>query len=69
MIPHFNAVQAPDPSEIPPPHFETDDAASIHSDKPEPESPEPEDPDADAAPVEPYSWTRIPRTSGLSRTA
>jgi hypothetical protein len=69
MIPHFNDVQAPDPSEIPPPQFETDDTASIHSDTPEPDSPEPEHPDTVAAPVEPYSWTHMPRTSCMSRIA
>jgi hypothetical protein len=55
MIPYFNAVQAPDPEDIPLPQFETDDTASLHSDTPEPDSPEPETNDTDAAPVEPYS--------------
>jgi hypothetical protein len=68
MIPHFNPIQLPEPDEIPPPNFDNENA-SIQSDASVPDSPEPEPNDTAAAPVEPYSWTRIPRTSGLSRIA
>jgi Reverse transcriptase (RNA-dependent DNA polymerase) len=68
MIPHFNPIQPPEPDEIPPPNFDNDNA-SIQSDASAPDSPEPDTNDTAAAPVEPYSWTRMPRTRGMRRLA
>jgi hypothetical protein len=68
MIPHFNPIQPPEPDEIPPPTVDNDNA-SIQSDAPAPDSPETETNDTSAAPVQPYSWIRMPRTSGMSRLA
>jgi hypothetical protein len=68
MIPHFNQFQPPEPDELPPPNFDNDNA-SIPSDASPPESPEPEPLDTANTVDEPYSWTRIPRVSGMSRIA
>jgi hypothetical protein len=54
MSTHSNDVQAQD---LQPPPRVTDDTASEHHKTLDPDSP-----DTDTAPVEPYSWTRMPRT-------
>jgi hypothetical protein len=70
MVPHFNAIQPPEPDALPPPQFDTYDTVSIHSAAtPAPDIPATETNDSVAAPVESYAWTRMPRTSGLSRLA
>jgi hypothetical protein len=68
MIPHFSPIQPPEPDEIPPPNFDNDNA-SIPSDASPPERPDPETLDTATTIDEPYSWTLIPRVSGMSRIA
>jgi hypothetical protein len=68
MIPHFNPIQPPEPDELPPPNFDNDNA-SIPSDASPPDSPVPATIDSATTTDEPYSWTRIPRVSGMSRIA
>jgi hypothetical protein len=68
MIPHFNPFQPPETDKLPPPNFDNDNAY-LPSDASPPDSPEPETIDTATTSDEPYSWTRIPRVSGMSRVA
>jgi hypothetical protein len=60
--------QPPKPDELPHPNFDNDNA-SIPPDASPPTSPEHETLDTATTTDEPYSWTRIPRVSGISRIA
>jgi hypothetical protein len=61
-------LQPPKPDDLPIPSFDND-YASLPPDASPPASPEPETRDTATTTNEPYSWTRIPRVSGMSRIA
>jgi Reverse transcriptase (RNA-dependent DNA polymerase) len=68
MIPHFSPFQPPEPDDLPLPNFDNDHA-SLQPDASPPAGPEPETIDTATTPDIPYSWTRIPRVSGMNRLA